>query len=177
VEAMTMATRIAVLNKGKLQQLDTPKNLYDHPANLFVAGFIGSPSMNFFDVRIEKEGKDLFVQNGSFRLPIPDKKVPVLEKYTGSNLIFGIRPEDIHNPSYLPHDVTPAKIKSKVDVQELMGYEIFLYLVNGDHNYVARVDPRSQYQNGEEVDVAFNMANFHLFDPSQDEENPPAIKE
>ncbi len=175
VEAMTMATRIAVMNKGILQQLDTPKHLYDHPANLFVAGFIGSPAMNFFSARLEKSGDDVFVQNDAFRVKLPADKAVRYAAFSGKDVIFGIRPEDIHNPQYLPVGVVPASVKAKVDVLELMGYEINLYLVSGKDNYVARVDPRSQYAADEEVEVAFNMANIHLFDPSLDQENPPAI--
>ncbi len=175
VEAMTMATRIAVMNKGLLQQLDSPKHLYDHPANLFVAGFIGSPAMNFFSARLEKTDEGLFVQNDAFRVQLPPEKVDRYAGFAGKEVIFGIRPEDIHNPDYLPTGVEPARVRAKVDVQELMGYEIYLYLVSGKDNYVARVDPRSHYITGDEVEVAFNMANIHLFDPSVDQENPPAI--
>jgi len=170
-----MATRIAVLDKGILQQLDTPKNLYDHPANLFVAGFIGSPSMNFFSAGVEKSDGKLFIKNEAFRLEVPADKLSKYEAYAGRDVIFGIRPEDIHSPNYLPADVKPASVKAKVDVQELMGNEIYLYLLSGDENYVARVDPRSHYKIGEEVEIVFNMSNFQLFDPAKDKENPPTI--
>jgi len=175
VEAMTMATRIAVLDQGVLQQLDSPKTLYDNPANKFVAGFIGSPAMNFFDAGLEQADDGLFVKNDAFRVQLPADKAKRYAPYAGKDVVFGIRPEDIHNPNYLPADVTPATIKTKVDVQELMGYEIYLYLVNGDVNYVARVDPRSKYNVREEIEVAFNMQNVHLFDPAQNKENPPVI--
>ena len=175
VEAMTMATRIAVMNKGILQQLESPKKLYDHPANMFVAGFIGSPSMNFFNVRLEKEDNTLYVVHETFRVPIPDFKTKPYEAYVGKEVIFGIRPEDIHDPAYLPADVTPAKVMAKVEVTELMGHEIYLYLLFGDTDYVARVDPRCKFNIHDEVEVAFNMANIHLFDPSVDKENPPTI--
>ncbi|MCJ7626139.1 MAG: sn-glycerol-3-phosphate ABC transporter ATP-binding protein UgpC [Anaerolineaceae bacterium] len=176
VEAMTMATRIAVLNLGILQQLDSPKKLYDKPANLFVAGFIGSPSMNFFPAVLEKSDGDLFVKNEAFNVKIPESRAAQYLPFAGKEVIFGIRPEDIHNPAYLPPDVYPASVKIKVDMMELMGHEIYLYLVAGDNDFVARVDPRSSYTIGEEIEVAFNMANIHLFDPSVDKENPPAIQ-
>ncbi|MEM5776066.1 MAG: sn-glycerol-3-phosphate ABC transporter ATP-binding protein UgpC, partial [Anaerolineaceae bacterium] len=114
VEAMTMATRIAVMNKGILQQLDTPKNLYDHPANKFVAGFIGSPSMNFFDVTLAEEDGKLYASGESFKVQFPENQVSKYREYTGQPLIFGIRPEDIHSPMYLPADVTPATVKARV---------------------------------------------------------------
>lgn len=175
-EAMTMATRIAVLNKGILQQLDTPQNMYDKPANLFVAGFIGSPSMNFFPAKLAKKGNDLVVDAGEFVVKIPDERKEVYSKLIGKDIIFGIRPEDIHNPDYLPPGIHASKVSTKVDVTELMGNEIYLYLISGKHNYVARVDPRTRFKVGDDVQVAFNMDNFHIFDASENAENPIAVR-
>jgi len=138
---MTMATRIAVMNKGKLQQLDTPQVLYDHPANLFVAGFIGSPAMNFFNGKVLMEEGKMFVDMGSFRVRIPDHYITRYESVVGKDIIFGIRPEDIHNPEYAAPGIIAEPVDVTVDVTELMGNEIFLYLVNGNHNFIARVDP------------------------------------
>jgi multiple sugar transport system ATP-binding protein len=174
-EAMTMATRIAVMNKGVLQQLDTPQVLYDHPANLFVAGFIGSPSMNFFDGVIEQREDGLYVNMGSFAVKTPQKDYENLKHLVDKPIVFGIRPEDIHNPEFAPPGIIAETVKAEVDVTELMGNEIFLYLVNGEHNFIARVDPRSRMEIGEHVEVAFNMDNYHIFDPSEDEENPIAV--
>ena len=175
-EAMTMASRIAVMNKGKLQQLDTPQVLYDHPANLFVAGFIGSPAMNFFNGKVVKEDGKLIVDLGSFRVRIPDQDIARYESVAGKDIIFGIRPEDIHNPVYAPPGIIAEPVDVTVDVTELMGNEIFLYLVNGAHSFIARVDPRTQVHYGEKTQVVFNMDNFHIFDPSLDAENPPVVK-
>lgn len=176
VEAMTMASRIAVLNKGILQQLDTPQQLYDYPDNLFVAGFIGSPAMNFFEGKIVKEGEDLIVDLGSFRVKVPQNRHKVFEKLVNKEIIFGIRPEDIHNPDFAPPSIIAEPVKVKVDVTELMGNEIFLYLVNGDHSFVARVDPRTRVQMGDELTVDFNMDNMHIFDPSVNPDNPIAVR-
>lgn len=176
VEAMTMATRIAVMNKGVLQQLDTPQNLYDRPANLFVAGFIGSPAMNFFPAKLRRGDGALIVEGGAFSVKVPENKTGVYAPYVGRDVIFGIRPEDIHNPVFAPPGIHAAPVEAKVDVTELMGNEIFLYLVNGKDNFVARVDPRTRFQIGEQVQVVFNMDNMHLFDPAADSENPPAIR-
>lgn len=176
VEAMTMATRIAVLNKGLLQQLDTPQKLYDSPDNLFVAGFIGSPAMNFFPSRLRKEGEAIWVDCGAFSVKMPESKYETYKNHVDKEVIFGIRPEDIHNPLFIPAGTHTELVKAKVDVTELMGNEIFLYLVSGEHTYIARVDPRTNFQIGQDVDVAFNMDNFHIFDPSQDAENPVAIR-
>ncbi len=175
-EAMTMATRIAVLNKGLLQQMDTPQQLYDYPANLFVAGFIGSPSMNFFDGKIVKEGGDMLVDLGSFKVKVPKDKQSTYDSLVDQNVIFGIRPEDIHNPEYTPPSIIAESVDTKVDVTELMGNEIFLYLVNGDHNFVARVDPRTRVEMGDEMEVVFNMDNMHIFDPKANPDNPVAVR-
>ncbi len=164
MEAMTMASRIAVINKGVLQQIDTPQTLYDRPGNLFVAGFIGSPSMNFFDARITKDDGKLYVDGGTFNVQIPENRVSVYQPYIGKSVIFGIRPEDIYNPEYAAPGINAQPVPAKVDVTELMGNEIFVYLKNGNHNFIARVDPRSRYHIGDDVQVMFNMDNFHIFD-------------
>jgi multiple sugar transport system ATP-binding protein len=176
VEAMTMASRIAVMNKGILQQLDTPQTLYDKPSNLFVAGFIGSPAMNFFPASLRKDGNNLFVDTGDFSIRIPESRQALYMPYAGKEVIFGIRPEDIHNPMFAPPGIHAEPVESKVDVTELMGNEIFLYMLSGKNSFVARVDPRTRFQIGDQVQVVFNMDNFHLFDPSADRENPPAIR-
>jgi multiple sugar transport system ATP-binding protein len=165
MEAMTMATRIAVINKGLLQQLDTPQKLYDKPLNLFVAGFIGSPAMNFFKAHMRKDGEKFSIDAGTFSLPIPAGRLDVYKAYAGKPIIFGIRPEDIHNPAFTPPGIHTENVSVKVDVTELMGNEIFLYMLAGENTFVARVDPRSNIKIGEKVEVAFNMDNFHLFDP------------
>jgi multiple sugar transport system ATP-binding protein len=175
-EAMTMATRIAVMNKGILQQLDTPQSLYDKPANLFVAGFIGSPAMNFFDATVHKADKGVVLEMSGFTVKVPNSKTATYMPYDGKKVIFGIRPEDIHNPEYAPQDVSASTIEAKVDVIELMGNEIILYLVSGTHNYVARVDPRTRFAIGDKVNLVFNMDNMHIFDPSKDPENPAAVR-
>jgi multiple sugar transport system ATP-binding protein len=178
MEAMTMGTRIAVLNHGVLQQIDSPQTLYDKPNNLFVAGFIGSPAMNFFNGEIVKKSSKLIVKTEGFELELPKDKVKIFEYLAGKKIIFGIRPEDIHNPEFLPAGIKPALVKSKVDVTELMGNEIFLHMKPRDEDpvYVARVDPRTRVAVGDEIQLAFNMENLHIFDPSTDPENPSAVR-
>jgi multiple sugar transport system ATP-binding protein len=176
VEAMTMASRIAVMNKGILQQLDTPQQLYDLPDNLFVAGFIGSPSMNFFDGNIVKEGDVLYVDLDSFKVKIPKERQGPYEHLIGHRIVFGIRPEDIHNPQFAPPSIIAEPVETQVDVTELMGNEIFLYMVNGDHNFVARVDPRTRVEMGSDLQVVFNMQNMHIFDATANPENPVAVR-
>jgi multiple sugar transport system ATP-binding protein len=176
VEAMTMATRIAVMNKGLLQQLDSPQTLYDKPANLFVAGFIGSPAMNFFNAKIRKDDSKLTVDCSSFSVNIPDDKFKTFASHAGKDVIFGIRPEDIHNPEFAPPGIHAAPVDAKVDVTELMGNEIILHLMSGESFFIARVDPRTRFSIGSKVQLVFNMDNFHIFDPSVDSENPAAVR-
>lgn len=168
-EAMTMASRIAVMKDGLLQQIDTPQTLYDHPNNVFVAGFIGSPSMNFFDATlVESDGK-LEINSGGFRLEVPQPKADEWRQHKGKQVIFGIRPEDIHAKPYIPPGILESDMTAKVDVIELMGNEIFLYLVTRDNKqFIGRVDPRVRSQVGEEVQIAVNMANAHIFDPKSE---------
>ena len=163
MEAMTMASRIAVINKGQLQQLDTPQNLYNLPTNLFVAGFIGSPAMNFFSATLRKNG-GMIADADAFTVPIPPDRVRNLEPYIGKRVVFGIRPEDIHDLEFVPPNIPVAKVPAKVDVTELMGNEILLYLLAGSNTFVARVDPRSKLRLGDTPQVAFNMEKLHIFD-------------
>ncbi len=166
-EAMTMASRIVVMNDGTLQQIDTPQNLYDRPDNRFVAGFIGSPSMNFFDAKLSKNDGKLFVDAGSFSVEIPANQTGPYQSMDGQEVMMGIRPEDIINPAYSPPGITPAKVAANVGVTELMGNEILAYLGNGEHDFVARIDPRSEFSYGDDVEVAFNMEKFHIFEKNE----------
>lgn len=163
-EAMTMATRIAVINKGDLQQLDTPQNLYDHPNNLFVAGFIGSPAMNFFPAKIVKTGDKLSADTGDFQVQIPASRASAYKDAIGKDVVLGIRPENIHDPEFAPQNITAQSVVAKVDVTELMGNETLLYLVSGKNTFVARVDPRSKLRVGNSPQMVFDMDKFHIFD-------------
>ncbi len=169
VEAMTMATRIAVINSGRLQQIDTPQNLYDHPANLFVAGFIGSPAMNFFAGALHMADGKLVVETDDFVLPIPAERAVQYQKYAGRKIVFGIRPENIHDVHFIPPNIHGERVNVKVDVTELMGNEIFLYLVSGKNSFVARVDPRCRLRVGDQAQVVFDMDKFHIFDAQTEE--------
>jgi len=164
VEAMTMASRIAVMNYGLLQQIDTPQTLYDHPNNLFVAGFIGSPAMNFFDAKLKKDGSDIFVETDAFSVKVPDSKVDVFMAHDGKEVIFGLRPEDIYDPNYEAPGIIGQQVEGSVEVTELMGNEIFVFLQSGATDYVARIDPRTKFHMGNKVTVTFNMGNMHIFD-------------
>jgi multiple sugar transport system ATP-binding protein len=164
VEAMTMASRIAVMNFGVLQQIDTPQSLYDRPDNLFVAGFIGSPAMNFFEGKLGKDGGNMFVHCGTFSVKIPDDRTDVYTPHDGKAVIFGLRPEDIHDPKYEARGIISHQVEGNVEVTELMGNEIFVFLKSGEDSYVARIDPRTNFRMGDKVNVTFNMGNMHIFD-------------
>lgn len=164
IEAMTMANRIAVINKGILQQIDTPQTLYDYPDNLFVAGFIGSPAMNFFPGHLRKDGDNLYLDGETFKVKVPDKRKSAYWDHIDKPVIFGIRPENIHNPEFAPPGIESQPVECTVDVTELMGNEIFVYLKTGDDVFVARVDPRSRFHVGDNVQMVFNMNNMHIFD-------------
>jgi multiple sugar transport system ATP-binding protein len=164
VEAMTMASRIAVLDVGVLQQIDSPQNLYDFPDNLFVAGFIGSPAMNFFPATLQQSDGKLIIDADSFKLEIPADRTTVYDGHVGKQIIFGIRPEDIINPEFAPPGINAQPVDTQVDITELMGNEIFLFLKTGKYEFVARVDPRTRATIGEQMQLVFNMDNMHIFD-------------
>ncbi len=166
-EAMTMGSRIAVLRDGVLQQIDSPQALYDTPTNVFVAGFIGSPSMNFFDATLVGDANEMHVQSDGFRLRVPQEKAKVYagHGYAGKEIVLGIRPSDVHDPRFQAAGIMGQPVKCKVDVTEMMGNEIFLYLLTrDDKEFVARVDPRSDARVGDEMEAFFDMNRMHVFD-------------
>ena len=169
VEAMTMGTRIAVLNAGILQQLDTPANLYRYPKNRFVAGFIGSPAMNFFDATLKEEDGKLVVDTGLFKLDIPDQIADRYRAYVGKQVVFGIRPEDIHDPDYQPAETVTKIVEANVDVVEQMGNEMIVYFEIDGKTFLGRLDPRTKARVGMKMGVALNVLNMHMFDIETDE--------
>ena len=172
-EAMTMATRIVVMKDGKIQQVDSPQNLYDKPVNMFVAGFIGTPQMNFIKATLEKRADGVYVVFGQNALKLPAEKAenPALQDYIGKEVIAGIRPECIHDEPIYLNQFADTTIDAGVDVTELMGAEIYLYLSvdtnveEGEkENFTARVSSRSQARSGDTIKVAFDMSRMHIFD-------------
>ena len=166
-EAMTMGDRIVVMKDGFIQQVDTPQNLYDYPVNLFVAGFIGSPQMNFVDGTLVKNADGSYaVDLGEDTIGIPAAKTAGtdLSAYEGKTIVMGIRPENIEDsPEFL--DANPDKVlTSYVDVHELMGSEIYLYLTYKNTRFTARVKPTSKSRTGDTVKIALNTNYVHLFD-------------
>ena len=165
VEAMTLGNRIAILKDGMLQQIDTPAEVYAKPANVFVAGFIGSPAMNFFNARLEQVGGALRVVGGGLEIDLPSEIVVRVNGFTGEQVILGVRPEDIHDGSRLAPNGGPTA-KATVDMVEHMGSENFVHLTNGEASFVARlgssVDPRS----GEILPIVVDTHRIQLFDPA-----------
>jgi multiple sugar transport system ATP-binding protein len=166
---MTMGSRIAVLKDGLLQQIDTPQMLYDMPSNIFVAGFIGSPSMNFFDGTLVREDGKLLVDTGVFRVEVAPSKVEAWKQAVGKKVVLGIRPEDIYDPEFAAPGITAARVEAMVDVTELMGNEVFLYLKSSNLEYIARVDPRTKARIGQTMSAVFNTDNMHLFDADSEQ--------
>ncbi|MCQ2354150.1 MAG: sn-glycerol-3-phosphate ABC transporter ATP-binding protein UgpC [Clostridia bacterium] len=166
VEAMTMATRIVVMKDGIIQQVDTPQNLYDYPCNIFVAGFIGTPQMNFINGKLVKKGEDVYFEfeDKSLKLPAEKASNPDLKDYIGQEVIAGLRPEAIHDEPMHLATFADSTVDTYVEVTELMGAEIYLYLTIGETNLIARVSSRSTSRAGDNIKVAFDLSRLHIFD-------------
>ena len=165
-EAMTMGDRIVVMKDGFIQQVDTPQNLYDFPCNEFVAGFMGSPQMNFIDAVVGKAGNDLTLTFGNCTIKVPANKAAGtdLASYVGKDVVFGIRPEDVHDEPDFLAKVSDGIAEADVEVTELMGAETYLYLNCEGNAITARVDPASTAKPGDRVKIAFDLRKMHVFD-------------
>jgi multiple sugar transport system ATP-binding protein len=163
VEAMTMANRIVIMNYGEIQQVGAPMEVYDHPVNMFVAGFIGSPAMNFFPGQLTAQNSDLFVDFGKFTVKLPKSQTNLFGNHVNRKVVFGIRPENISDrPEAGEHQ--QERVPAKVNVVEPLGSEVIVELGSGDHTFVARFDPTTTARPMHEMPVYFNMNRFHLFD-------------
>ncbi|MDD5540648.1 MAG: sn-glycerol-3-phosphate ABC transporter ATP-binding protein UgpC [Candidatus Marinimicrobia bacterium] len=161
VEAMTMGDRIAVMKSGLIHQIDNPVNVYESPADLFVAGFIGSPSMNFIQVAIG-QNENIYADEGRIRINLPAEHSEKLKTYIGKNLIIGIRPESI---SMHPLDQTAAEINLRLELCEPMGNETYLYLTTGRTNLVARSNLTPNEKTGSVITMYIDLQHVHYFDP------------
>ncbi|WP_062352362.1 ABC transporter ATP-binding protein [Bacillus kwashiorkori] len=170
-EAMTMATRLVVMKDGVIQQVGSPKEVYEKPENVFVGGFIGSPAMNFFSGKLE-DGQLLI---GEHKLQVPEGKMKVLRSqgYVGKEIIFGIRPEQIHDEPVFLESFPNAIVNVKIEVAELLGAELMLYSSLNNHDFVARVDSRSEVKAGDTVQLAFDMNKVHFFDAETEQRIRP----
>ena len=174
-EAMTMGDRIVVMKDGFVQQIDTPQNLYERPVNKFVAGFLGSPQMNFIDAVLKEEYGQYVVEFGSrdtrmsnavrYQIAIPESKVtPELANYVGKEVTLGIRPESVHDEEMYLSNATTGIIDCYVEITEMMGAETYLYLTCEGIPLTARVSPRSTAKPQDEIKVAIDPNKIHLFD-------------
>ena len=167
-EAMTMGDRIVVMKDGFIQQVDTPQNLYAKPNNMFVAGFIGSPQMNFINAVLQQKGNTFILEFGQekvYNIPVPaSMSADILKDYVGKEVVFGIRPEDMYDGAEDIEKYSDGIVEANVEVTELMGAETFLYLNCEGNALVARVDPTSTTKSGDVIKLALNTAKIHVFD-------------
>ncbi len=175
-EAMTMGTRIVVMKDGFIQQVDTPQNLYLKPCNLFVAGFIGSPQMNFIEAKLLEENGTYFLEYGTedtktragvkfkIKLPASKNENDCLKPYIGKDVIMGIRPEHVHNEPEIIEARPDSIVEANVEVTELMGAETYLYMSSEDQDLNARVSPSSTARPGDRIKIALEAENIHIFD-------------
>lgn len=166
VEAMTMGDRIVVMCDGIVQQVDAPLHLYNHPENMFVAGFIGTPAMNFIDATIETENGSTYINTGSFKVMAPADKTERLKPYVGRPVVFGVRPEDIFDQSLSPLvKPTPDNtIKAVVDVMEPMGPVVTMTLNSKNAFLIATIDAETKAKEDEEIDLVIDLDRTHVFD-------------
>ena len=166
IEAMTMGDRIVVMHDGFIQQVDTPQNLYDHPCNLFVAGFIGTPPMNLMDGLVEKTGEGYVVRVGSTQLPLLPARLSYdkIAPYQGKSVVVGVRPENLHLDSAYLEQPTTGILKASVELAELMGSEIYVYAKGEGANLIAKVPPHSKVGTGDQIQIAVDCNKIHLFD-------------
>ena len=163
-EAMTMGDRIVVMEKGIIQQVATPQMLYSHPANKFVASFIGSPPMNFIKGTILKEGPDMVFKSGPFRVFVAPSQKDKILPYVNREVYFGIRPEDIYDKLFVPDPNPRNIIKAMCEVVEPMGSEAYLYLKCGQNAFTAKVSGYVQPEANQDIDVVIDMNKAHFFD-------------
>jgi len=165
-EAMTLGTRIVVLKDGIIQQVDTPQNLYHKPVNLFVAGFIGSPQMNFINTMVVKQGDSVYLTFDKHKVKLIESKARALLDggYLNKEVVMGVRPEDLHDEESFLANSQDTVIEAEVEVTEMLGAEVFLYLVSAGVNLTARVDPRSTAKTHDVIRIAIDANRIHIID-------------
>ncbi len=167
IEAMTMGDRIVIMKDGIIQQAASPEEVYNHPINMFVAGFIGSPAMNFIHGELTEEGGEVHFKTQGLNVVVPEGKAKVLRNrgYVGKEIVFGIRPEDIHQEPLFLEASPNSIIKAHIEVAENLGHEMYLYLNGvGNETIIAKVDGRAGLKEGTDVELAFDMNKIHFFD-------------
>ena len=169
VEAMTMGDRIVVMKDGFIQQVATPLELYDHPVNLFVAGFIGSPPMNFFEGTLEQKSGSIYFNEGHFSIRVEEAHAARLTNRVGQAVVFGVRPEDVQDTLYVTNPNPEHQVKARVEVVEPMGAEVYIYLNTGKHTFIARMDVHDNADVNQQLTLVLNMKKTHFFDPKSGE--------
>ena len=165
VEAMTMGDRIAVMKDGIIHQIADPISLYDKPVNKFVAGFIGSPPMNFMNGKIIKKGGKLYFDEGTFQVRLIEDMISTMSGYEGKDVVFGIRPEDIYDKLFASEAPPENVLTATVEVVEPMGSETYIYLATGKHTFIAKVGAHDRPTEDQDMDLVFDMSKVHFFDP------------
>jgi multiple sugar transport system ATP-binding protein len=163
-EAMTMGDRIVVMKDGIIQQVGAPLDIYDNPNNVFVAGFIGSPSMNFLDGDVKEDGGRLYIDFVNFKYQLPEGKFKYIRQYLNRPVVFGIRPENIRDRDMVPEAAESEAITGVVDVTEMLGSEVNIYMSVGEHSFIAKVDAHTRATDGAQHQVVFDANKIHLFD-------------
>jgi len=164
LEAMTMGDRIVVMKDGFVQQVADPLTLYDKPVNKFVAGFIGTPAMNFMEGTINKKRTGVFFNEENFEVKLSDSMVPQVESYVGRDVVLGIRPEDIHDKMDASNASPENTISATVEVIEPLGADALLYLTTGKSPFIAKVKGYEQVEINQDIELVFNMQKAHIFD-------------
>lgn len=165
VEAMTMGDRIVVMKDGEIQQVNDPLTIYNEPANKFVAGFIGSPPMNFIEGTVFKRDNALYFKEDTFQVKITESRYASLAPYIDKRVVLGIRPEDIYDKLFLGEASAESTVKATVEVVEPMGSELYLYLKKGKLTFVARVDTHQKADVNQDLEIVLDMSKAHFFDP------------
>ena len=165
-EAMTLGTRIVVMKDGVIQQVDSPQNLYNAPRNLFVAGFIGSPQMNFADALCEEKDGKVLLKIGEHSICLPETKAKALKEggYVGKTVVMGIRPEDVYDSEDMLQKYPDSVLEAVISVYELLGAEVYLYFEVNGVNMTARVKPTTEARTGDTVRFALDVEKIHVFD-------------
>jgi multiple sugar transport system ATP-binding protein len=165
-DATALGNRVGVMDNGVLQQIGTSQSLYRSPTNMFVAGFIGSPAMNMFDVAVQSDAQELFFEGPGFRVLVPEHYAGRLADWEGRAVVMGLRPEDIHDARFLPDAPPQTVVHAKVEMREYLGSEVDLHLSVGGQEFVARMDDRTDARRGQDLDVVFDTDNMHVFNPT-----------
>ena len=163
-EAMTLGSRIAVMKDGLIQQVADPIAIYEQPVNKFVAGFIGSPPMNFMEGKLIKKGQQFYFDAGKFSVKIVESMYKKISAYLNKTVIFGIRPEDIYDKLFVSYSEPGNVIKAVCEVVEPMGSEVYVYLNSGNHNFISKAGAHSRPPINQEMELVLDMAKIHFFD-------------